>query len=294
MIDIIINMETADFDDILALCYVGGDHPNFNLRAVVLTPGSHDQVCLTNHILKMLNKPDVPVGVLKPDHPKLCVSEFHYKWITKSKIRDVSDDGFGFEIIAQANKLYPNCIILSGAPLGNIHQACINYPEIIFDQIVVQGGFAGDNVVAKENRLPKFDGKITCPTFNLNGNIEAALFIANESENFKKQYYVSKNVCHGVLYDNVLHEKLKQYKDKRIGLNLIYSGMSKYLETHPNGKLFHDPLAACTIMNKNVCGFVEGQPYKEKGEWGFRKQENTSKFISISVNRNEFENALFT
>lgn len=51
MIDIIINMETADFDDILTLCYVGGDHPNFNLRAVVLTPGSHDQVCLTKQFV---------------------------------------------------------------------------------------------------------------------------------------------------------------------------------------------------------------------------------------------------
>jgi len=293
-INLILNMETADFDDILTLCFVGGNHPKINLRGVIITPGANDQVNLVKHVLKMLDK-DIPVGVFKPNYPKNCVSDFHYKWLNKNSIQDSKYNDLGENIICQIRNSYSDIKILSGAPLGVIHKACLLNESNIINEIVIQGGFAGDNIVPPEFVLDKFKGKITCPTFNLNGAIDAALYISNGNgvNIFKKQYFVSKNVCHGVCYNQTMHEKLKLYKDKRIGLNLIYSGMEKYLEKHPNGKLFHDPLAACCLINKNVCNFVEGRLYRENGEWGFKQTDNTNQYISVSLNNNEFEKTLF-
>jgi pyrimidine-specific ribonucleoside hydrolase len=41
------------------------------------------------------------------------------------------------------------------------------------DRLVAQGGFAGDNIVPEEKRLSKFNGRLTCPIFNLGADIKA-------------------------------------------------------------------------------------------------------------------------
>jgi len=56
--------------------------------------------------------------------------------------------------------------------------------------------------------------------------------------------------------------------------------------------MFHDPLAACTAINKNICRFEEVEPFYESGQWGSIKKENTNTFISIDVDRDLFEKVL--
>lgn len=116
MINILLNMETADPDDALTLCLLAS-HPKVNLVGITITPGSHQQVAIVKDILFLLGKEkDIPVGVRSPDHPKSCVSEFHNKWLNSKRTHTWNDhDGLGEDVIVQTKSKYPNLKIVSGA-----------------------------------------------------------------------------------------------------------------------------------------------------------------------------------
>lgn len=65
-------------DDMFALCFLCS-HPQIKLRAVIITPGSQRQVGLVRHLLRLLERGDVPVGAGNSDTEKECLSGFHYK-----------------------------------------------------------------------------------------------------------------------------------------------------------------------------------------------------------------------
>jgi len=278
-------METADPDDVLTLCMIS-NHPRVNLVAVTVTPGSRHQIGLVKHVLSKLEK-KIPVGSKNKEHPKECVSAFHYNWL--GNIAPAEPDGTGAEIIAQAVKEYPDLTIVCGASLGNI-AAAVN-AGVIIERLVIQGGFAGDNIMPPELVLEKFKGKITCPTFNLNGDVPAAKAVLT-SPNIKERIAVSKNVCHGVVYDQAMHEFMLPHKGTNIGLDLMIDGMSKYLKKTPTGKAFHDPLAACVAINPKVCTLVPVELYREKGEWGSRHSESPNVLISIQADMGLFRRTI--
>lgn len=293
MINIIYNMETADPDDALTLCMLSS-HPKVNLVAVTITPGSSEQVTLVKSFLHALDKYDTPVGVRNGGHPKSCVSEFHYKWFGERILRSFYVDvPKGEDVIAEAVKQYGDIKIVSGAALSCVANYLNNGGQL--GEVIIQGGFAGDNVVPEEYRLEKFKGRTTCPTFNLNADVKAALCVA-ETQQIKLKRFVSKNVCHGVIYDNEMHERIKPYRHNNIGLDLMVDGMDFYLRNKKHGKAFHDPLAACVAIDPFICQYAEVAVYREKGEWGSRKIERngpgSDTFISISVDREAFENIL--
>jgi inosine-uridine nucleoside N-ribohydrolase len=282
------DMETADPDDVFTLCLLA-THPRVNLLSVTVHPGSQYQVGIVRHILLKLNRPDVMVGSAKPDHPKQCVSEFHYRWL--GEVPPSEPDATG-DIVLGHSWEATNYKIVTGAALTNIGKFLSNNPtKPSVEEIVIQGGFAGDSVVPEQYRLAKFMGKETCPTFNLNGNIDAAKQII-ASDVFKVKRFVSKNVCHGIVYDQEMHERIKPHRHNNAGLNLIVDGMEFYLKNKPTGKAFHDPLAACTAISADCCEFKEVELYREKGEWGSRLKSETNTFISIKCNKERFEEVL--
>lgn len=290
MINIIYNMETADPDDAFTLCMLSS-HPKVNLVGVTVTPGSAEQVTLVKSFLNALDIYQVPVGVRNADHPKSCVSEFHYKWFGEHLLRvSYVDPPKGEDVIAGVIEQYKNVKIVSGAALSCVAKYLTKF-ETKLDEVVIQGGFAGDNVVPEELRLAKFNGKTTCPTFNLNADVEAAKLIASTKQ-IKKKLFVSKNVCHGIIYDNEMHERIKPHRHNNVGLDLLVNGMDFYLNKNKHGKAFHDPLAACVAIDQSIVTFKEVEIYRERGEWGARLADGTNTFISIAVDRPAFENIL--
>ena len=285
MINIAFDMETSDPDDVLTLCMLS-HHPKVNLTCVTVTPGSLHQIGLVKHILKLLNK-NIPVGSKNKDHLKQCVSAFHYNWL--GDIPPAMPDGVGAEILKSALEKYPDLVIVCGASLGNI--GALLDKQIFLNKIVIQGGFAGYNVVPEHLILEKFHGKLTCATFNLNGDVKSALKVLS-SEDIINRIFVSKNVCHGVVYDQEMHEFVKQYKDNNLGLQLMFAGMEKYLEKNSDGKAFHDPLAACVAIDQNICKFEHVELYREKGEWGSRYSNYLNALISVDVDMCKFKNVM--
>lgn len=285
MIDVAFDMETSDPDDIFTLCLLS-THIHVNLVSVTVTPGTKHQIGLVKHILKLLDK-NIPVGSRKPEHDKDCVSKFHYNWLGKIGPKDPDD--LAVNILEQAINNYPNLNIICGAALSNI--GAVLDRDIYINKIFIQGGFAGDNIVSSENILGKFRDMITCPTYNLNGDKNAALKVL-ESSKINKRWFISKNVCHGVKYDKDLHLFVKENMKGNNGLELIYNGMSNYLLYNSEGKAFHDPLAACCMINQSVCKFKDVELYLEKGKWGSRISDVPNCKISVQVNLNKFKNVL--
>jgi inosine-uridine nucleoside N-ribohydrolase len=283
-IDIIFDMETRDPDDMFALCFLCS-HPNIILRAVTINPGSLAQIGVIRHILHRLNKSDIPVGARNPDSTSGAVSEFHYKFL--GMIQPDKPDDSADNLIATTINLYPDVVLLTGAPLHNLRLLLKNHPEITIKRWVGQGGFAGDSVVPPEFRLPKFDGIETCLTFNFNGDPKAALALLSSTRVMTRDI-VSKNVCHGVIYNQEFHECMKPFRNNSSGLNLIYNGMELYLKFRQEGKMFHDPLAACIAVNRNIAKFQEVEIYRKGGEWGAHVAKNTNTFITIAIDYNQF------
>jgi len=282
------DMETADPDDVFTLCLLA-THPKVNLLSVTVHPGSNHQIGIVRHILFRLNRTDIMIGSAKPSYHKNCVSDFHYKWLGEIGPSEADDAG---DIVLGHSWESSNYKIVTGAALTNIANFIKNNPvKPSIEEIVVQGGFAGDSVVPEEYRLDKFKGKETCPTFNLNGNVEAAKQVI-ASDSFKTKRFISKNVCHGIVYDYAMHERIKPHRHNNVGLDLMVEGMEVYLKNKPDGKAFHDPLAACTAINSNCCEFKEVEIYRERGEWGAKLKDGTNTFISIKCNRDIFENTL--
>jgi inosine-uridine nucleoside N-ribohydrolase len=275
------DMETSDPDDAFTLCLLC-THPQVDLVAVTVTPGSDEQIGLVHKILELTQHALIPVGSYEPNVAKKCVSAFHYDFL--GEIPFQKPDAQGFEVILEALQKHPDLTILTGAPLRNFRQIPEETP---IQTWVAQGGFAGDNVVPEPYRLPKFAGKNFCPTFNFNGDYKTA-FKMLDMPLIEQRYLVSKNVCHGVVYDAEFHQKMQPIQSNHLGLALIYRGMDIYLKKNEHGKMFHDPLAACVAIDPSVCVFREVKMLRQKGEWGAELAENTRTLISIAINTDKF------
>lgn len=280
-IDIHFDMETGDPDDACTLLILIG-HPAYRLRSVSVTPGTDEQIGMVKHILHLTGHEIVPVGSARPGYEKNCVSRYYYNWF--GNFEPTAPEGKGLDIFLDSLNKWPKLVLLTGAPLKNFHE----FPENIhLSKWVAQGGFAGDNVVPEAYRLEKFSGMETCPTYNFNGDVNGAFQMLNHP-NVGSRYLVSKNVCHGMVYDQDFHASITKVKHVNRAYEWLWKGMELYLAKRPEGKKFHDPLAAAVVVRPEICEFREVEIFRERGKWGSKLMENTDTWISISANRDEF------
>ncbi len=280
----IFDMETQDPDDFLTLLLLLG-HPDVDLRAVTITPGTRAQVGLVRQALSWFGS-DIPVGAFNIDHDKDCVSGWHSRAFGASQPSADAEHG--------GRLLWELCdedtTLVTGAPLKNLGDA-MTRPGFSLGRLVAQGGFAGEGVVPRFRQLPKFLGRRTCPTYNLNGAPRAAL-AALEHPGIGRRLFVSKNVCHGVVYDHALHARLTPIKDQALHLQKLWHGMETYLSRKPAGKKFHDPLAACCAIDESIATWAEVELYRERGEWGARLMPGSGTHIIVAHDHERFVRTL--
>jgi len=268
------DMETQDPDDVMTLAILA-THPNAELVGVSLMPGGRDQVGLVRHVLDRLGKPNVPIGG-DPAYVKPCVSGFHDKWLGKHSAEPTH---YAKDVLLATQSC--GATLLTGGPLRNF-SSVTKHPRW-----VGQGGFAGDSVVPKEHRLAKFEGRETCPTFNFNGAPKNALAMLSNPSHGEK-LLVSKNVCHGLSWDQAFHDRVRALTKRTAGLDLVFEGMARYLNQNPDGKKLHDPLALTVAIDPEVCTFARVEVYRERGEWGSRLKPGSDTRISIALDRERF------
>jgi len=291
-------METGDPDDVLTLLLLGA-HPAVELRAVTVTPGSWEQVSLLRWLLLQMGLPEVrlgaqawPANASKRD----CLrGEFYASFgrVNKNKLRDCCEP---------AEKVLAECCdahttLLTGGPLHNLGEA-LRVGGFRLGRWVAQGGFAGEGVVPRELQMEKFVGKVTCQTWNFNGNVEAAE-AALASEAINRKVLVSKNVCHRVTYDAALHQafgaaaqeaELRGQVQRATALRLLHGAMDSYQRSE--GKKLHDPLALAVALDESVCRLAEVRLFRDKHGWGSRLEGGTGTWISVDYDDAAFRSAL--
>lgn len=290
--NIVFDMETGDPDDVFTLILLLG-HPWVNLKAVTVTPGTPHQIAVVREVLRLMNATHLSVGAFDLDHMKAlgtkderyatCVSGWHWKFL--GELEPTREAQPGWKVLYE--HLGRDTDLVTGAPVKNLGSLIRRItPSLVHPESfearkdfeinwTAQGGFAGQGVVPPEHQLDKFRGMETCPTYNLNGDPKSAL-LALESRWLGTRRFVSKNVCHGVVYDQAMHTRVKQRINglpegpQRRSLELIYKGMGLYLKKRPSGKAFHDPLAACCAIDPNIGTWAGVVLYRKKGRWGSR------------------------
>lgn len=276
-IDIVFDMETGDPDDLWTLYFLLS-HPRVNLKAVTVVPGSPEQIGLVKSVLKEFRK-EADVGSNDPDSP-YELSRFykkHYGNIERCYNKVFAKD----VLILNCDN---NTVLLTGGPPKNMQH--ILDEDVHLGRWVAQGGFAGDNIVPRHLVMEKFKGMKTCPTFNLNGApkvTEEALVSSKISE----RYFVSKNVCHSVVYDEEMDWAFKNCENKNSFVEMMIRVMPHYLGKG-NHKKIHDLLAAVCAIDLSIGTFVSVELYRENGKWGSRYSETPNCQIIIDYDKEKF------
>jgi pyrimidine-specific ribonucleoside hydrolase len=288
-LEMVFDMETGDPDDFVTFIFLLG-HPKVNLKAVTVVPGTPDQIGFLRYVLHRFNRDDLPLGVFNIN-AKPALSKFHLKIYDNVLIHESRDALEGYEVLLKYCD--EKTTLVCGGPLKNVAKA-IEKGGFKLGRLVAQGGFAGDNIVPEEKRLSKFNGRITCPTFNLGSDIKAAKIVLDYPD-IKQKYFVSKNVCHGVLYTHQTHLQLEKVKDKRQSLQEMYHVMSVYLN-RKGSKAFHDPLAACCAIDLSIGEWKDVRLYMDEKtkEWGSIISNNPNVKIIIDYSQDKFLSTLFS
>ena len=284
---VIFDMETRDPDDVLTLCLLA-THPAIALVAVTVTPGTPQQLGVVRTLLRRLDRA-LPIGAREPASPADAVSPFHHQWL--GAVADAAADELAHVLLARTLRAHPDAVLLTGAPLHNLRLLLRNHPDVEIPRWVAQGGFAGDNLVDPAHRLAKFAGRTRCESFNFGGDKKGTL-LALASPRIAQRDLVSKNVTHGVAWDGALHDRLAR-APLSPGAALAHEAMTVYLRDRPEGKLLHDPLAACAILDRDAFTWAEIEVLYDQGQWGAQPATGTHTAITIAANRARIEAALF-
>jgi pyrimidine-specific ribonucleoside hydrolase len=255
-----------DPDDMFALLYM--IKAGVDIRCITISPGDEDQVAITKAILNTLGL-KIPVGVGKLNREgKTSSGGVHYDVLHMLKHPlKAKHDGYGPDIIESTVKLYPDCELFVCGPLNSVGEYLKRNPTAKFDKATTQGGFLPYNLHNHDCiKLDKFVGKDSVETFNLNGDKNGAeLFLKAD---IKSRRFVSKNVCHTVVYDKEVHRKFKSNGDyfANDAYSLFLIAMNMYLDKHDDKK-FHDPCAAVCHLHPEIGTWVKGKLKYEKGKW---------------------------
>jgi pyrimidine-specific ribonucleoside hydrolase len=91
-----------------------------------------------------------------------------------------------------------------------------------------------------------------------------------------------------VVWDRALHAAIARLDAPTLGVRLMHEAMGVYLREHPEGKLMHDPLAACAAIDSGIIDWVEIEPTYAAGRWGSQLAPGSGTFISVDVDHTAF------
>ncbi|CAF1004683.1 unnamed protein product [Rotaria sordida] len=183
-LQIVFYMETSDPDDFITLLFLLG-HPMVHLKAVTVVPGTPDQIDFLRYVLDRFDRSDLSLGVFNM-HAKPALSKFHLKIYENTSIKESTEAVDGSDVLLK--HCDEKTILICGGPLKNVAKA-IQTGQFKLGRLVSQGGFAGDNTVPEEKRLSKFNGRITCPTFNLGADIKETKIVLDYN-GIKEKFFV--------------------------------------------------------------------------------------------------------
>jgi len=266
-----------DADDFFALCYL--IDAGVDLQLITISPGDPDQVAIAKFLLKECGL-NIPIGVSNPNRDKRSSGGMHTQLLEKYKQPLIAkSDGYGADLMR--NIIQKDVEFFGCGPLDCIGNLCKNSCDHLSSRATIQGGYVSYETLNKAGieppiKLDKFIGKEFVTTFNLCGNIQAGLAFLKSP--IAEKRFVSKNVCHTIVYDKKIHGLIKTVKPKSRAGELLREGMDLYLQKH-TGKKFHDPSAAVCHLHPEIGHWVDGQLIYDKGKWGTILENPNCKII---------------
>ena len=261
MCDMIVETDIGnDPDDFFALCYLIS--AGVNIRCILVSPGDPQQIAIVRFLCKELGL-DIPIGSGKVDNYKHWNTGVHERLLNVygAPLRSAPDD-LGESLLPYVLNRHPKCELFVIGPIKSIGKYLRTHPEAAFEKATMQGGFLPYSRYRPSIVKEKFEGREWAPSFNPNGDRKG--FLALVDANIKEKRFVSKNLCHTVIYDRVIHESMGQPKDR--ASELFLEAMEIYLKKHPEKK-FHDPCAAVCHLYPEVATWVKGKMVKMEGGW---------------------------
>jgi pyrimidine-specific ribonucleoside hydrolase len=127
----------------------------------------------------------------------------------------------------------------------------------------MQGGFLGYSQHEFScPRLEKFEGCDWADTFNLNGDRKGA--DAFLSAALAERRMVGKNVCHTVVFDATIRERLRPQS----AAAEFFCEAADFLLARCEAKKFHDPTAAACHLHPQIGSWVRGKTVRKERGWG--------------------------
>lgn len=237
--NVLFDMETGDPDDLITLLMLL-NNPDVNLCGITCYQGSPIQIGLIDHVLKLAKQEHIPVGGWNEVEPS-SLSPYYTavigEWQPKNAVLNP------VQVFKQVFENNDNIHVLTGAPLTNLRCVLEQLPDLYIENMVTQGGYIG-NLVAPSKKLSKFKNKSEYRTYNL-GNDTIAFDTVNYSNNIEKITYVTKDLCHGFLYNIDIHKTIHFQADP-VG-QLLLSCFAQYTNLGKS-KAMHDPLAMLIML----------------------------------------------
>jgi inosine-uridine nucleoside N-ribohydrolase len=298
---IFLEIETGDFDDIIAAIYCLLNE-QMNVLALAVHPGSPEQIGMIQNVFEYIKFPEQYANRLI-----ICASNPGQKYVPNGKYARVFGKFKPFigEVPEASNVLINLChkygehltYLTLGPPVA-LGRALMKDDKIILGTWVAQGGFAGVGVMEEDQVMDKFKNLVQCHTTNFNLAPKEAL-IALESPNVLKRYLVGKHICHGIIYDKEFHERLGKH-DSQFA-KLFHKIMSKiyFNGGKQKNKKIHDILPCIMVLNRVICEFrevrmffVENELKQESSEWGCYLEEGTNTFIATNYDKEMYFNEI--
>lgn len=290
--DLIIETDIGhDPDDFFALCYFHS--AGINIRSILVTIGHPFQIEITRFFCDYLGL-NIPIGTATLEKTELKTGgvNFHGKLLDHFMYRNSKPaDGLGKDVIQSVLNDYPDCEFFVCGPPKSFGAFIIDTNRII-NNVTIQGGFLSYSLYEPKQKLEKFKGCLEVPTYNLNGAKKEAQEIVDSSK-IKNLRFVSKNICHTVIYDRSRHQMLKKFPINNKAQELFIKGMDLYLNKHPEKK-FHDPTAAVCHLHPEIATWFKGRLYYDKNKWGTRKDENCNSQIIADIDYDALWNHIAT
>jgi pyrimidine-specific ribonucleoside hydrolase len=274
----------GDADDFFVILYLIS--AGVDIKGIILSPGYKDQVAIARFICNATGV-SIPIGSARPESPKTAERGFHHKIMDKcgypNKLEEA--DFSGEELMMNVMREHPDCEFFGCGPLMSMGKFLGAYPDIAKPKkATMQGGFLSYNYHKPAILVDRFVGKETCPSFNMNGNKDGVLRFIDAD--IPDRRFVGKNVCHSLVYNNEVHQKVLATTTMNKAHELFKRSMTMFLATHGEKK-FHDPFAAACHLHPEIATWVAGKPYCLKGEWGVKVGIKNSN-VAADVNREEF------
>ena len=157
--------------------------------------------------------------------------------------------------------------------------------NIIPEEVVIQGGFAGKNITGRRN--PKFGDRNFQATFNFNKDLKSTFRFLELQKNLRfPLYLVSKNVNHLI---TLKEEDIPEIETRTEPQKLYINILKKYLSEKRKEKSLHDVYAALALFDKSLFEWKEVSPIVRLSgrypEWG-AVIGRTNVFITVGA-RNE-------